>query len=396
MNRQIKIRHIDWLLIIGAMLAPMTGLRVWKIGPAEVLCLIWVIRKTKTLKIRTTFLTKFFSFFLLCLMIGSIICSLKAPLELRMNSWPTWIYLTIISCSLYDHIPNNTLEYNEELFNKICTLSALWYLTLYVFSITISRSFIGAPLWYYHRYSGGGTNPHQLAVLMCGITFWFLLRFSKYKKIRDIFLFFISIFLLNETKSSTGIAAIAIGIFVFFTIWIIQTGQSPHRKALFLVSEIVVGSLIATVFHSKLYRLGYEWVSEDQNGLGRFYIWSSFGQAISKSPIFGLGPGIHGISYFGLKEFHNSYLEIFAATGIVGFLAFMVLSVFIVKQIIRGNPRLLPIMVAMYGYSFAGFAFRRLAYWIVMVFVIVIAQQYSSHNSQLEAEMQKHSIGAER
>ena len=35
------IESRDWILLIGLSLAPMTGLRIWKIGPSEVLCLLW-------------------------------------------------------------------------------------------------------------------------------------------------------------------------------------------------------------------------------------------------------------------------------------------------------------------------------------------------------------------
>ena len=37
----VRLKPMDWLLIIGFCFAPMTGLRVWKAGPAEVICLIW-------------------------------------------------------------------------------------------------------------------------------------------------------------------------------------------------------------------------------------------------------------------------------------------------------------------------------------------------------------------
>ena len=42
--RRSGIRRWDWLLILGIMLAPMTGLRIWKAGPAEVLCFIWTLK----------------------------------------------------------------------------------------------------------------------------------------------------------------------------------------------------------------------------------------------------------------------------------------------------------------------------------------------------------------
>lgn len=372
----------DWLLIAGAVLAPMTGLRLWKIGPAELLCFIWSFRYMNR-RIRFGFLLKFFFVFLASMFIGTLICMQVAPVEVRMDSWPTWVFLSVISCMLYSQIKRRNVEYNIKVFQTICKAATLWYFALYLYSMTVSRSFFGAPLWYYNRYSGGGTNPHQIAVLVCGISFWYLYAFSKTKKIHNLFLFVITVFLLHETRSSTGIAAVALSMFIYIAIWIMQTERTRKRKVALLLLEIFFVLTVAILFYRQLYTLAYEWVSDDPNGLGRFFIWSSFRQAIVKSPVFGLGPGTHGISYSGLKEFHNSYLEIFAASGIIGFTAFIVLTLQIVIIIFRGEPLLLPIITAMYGYSMAGFAFRRLAYWIVMIFTIVIAEQVCAKNKNV-------------
>ena len=385
MNLQLKIRRWDWLLIVGAMLAPMTGLRIWKIGPAEVMCFLWALRYISLRSIRFNFLSKFFTVFIFCMFLGTLICSNVAPEEVRLESWPTWIFLVVISCVLLRVVEQNDLNYNIKVFDLICRFSTLWYALLYVFSRTVSRSFLGAPLWYYYRYAGGGTNPHQLAVLMCGIAFWYIYKFSQRRKIVDIVFFLLTLFLLSETKSSTGIAAIAVGVFVYVAIWLIESGRSSTQKAVFLSMEFLVIIMTITLFYRQLFQMAYEWVSEDANGLGRFYIWSSFKQAIMKSPLVGLGPGTHGISYYGIKEFHNSYLEIFAASGVIGFIAFIVLTIIIIKKVIKGYPKLLPIIVAMYGYSMAGFAFRRLAYWVVMIFTIVIAEQIGGNRPGKEA-----------
>ena len=387
MNLRIRVRQWDWLLIIGAMLAPMTGLRIWKIGPAEVLCFIWALRYITFKRVRLNFLVKYFIVFIFCMFLGTLICSNVAPEEVRLESWPTWIFLVIISCVLLRVVEQNNLDYNIKVFDLICCFSTLWYAFLYLFSRTVSRSFLGAPLWYYYRYAGGGTNPHQLAVLMCGIEFWYVYKFSKRRKIVDVVFFLLTLFLLSETKSSTGIAAIAVGIFIYIAIWLIESGRSSTQKTLFLSIEFIVIVMVVVLFYRQLYQMVYEWVSEDANGLGRFYIWSSFKQAILKSPLVGLGPGTHGISYSGIKEFHNSYLEIFAASGIVGFIAFIVLTIIIVRKVLQGYPKLLPIIVAMYGYSMAGFAFRRLAYWIVMIFTIVIAEQIGRETAVNEANL---------
>jgi hypothetical protein len=37
-KRHLNIEKWDWLLIIGLVFAPMTSLRIGKVGPGEVLC----------------------------------------------------------------------------------------------------------------------------------------------------------------------------------------------------------------------------------------------------------------------------------------------------------------------------------------------------------------------
>ena len=58
-----KIRTWDWLLILGLTIAPMTGLRIWKIGPAEVLTFIWCLRFFPRGRVSNGALMRFFLFF---------------------------------------------------------------------------------------------------------------------------------------------------------------------------------------------------------------------------------------------------------------------------------------------------------------------------------------------
>ena len=376
MNQRIKIRQWDWLLVIGVTLAPMTGLRIAKVGPAELLCFIWALRYISFKSIEIDELKKFFIPYLLSMLIGTLICIAVSPAELTVSGWATWLYLAFIACTVYRRIQVNSVAYNEFVFDKICIFSACWYGFLYVFSRTVSRSFLGAPLWYYDRYSGGGTNPHQVAVLLCVIAFWFARQlFSREKKIKYAILFILAVFLETESKSSTGLASIFLGLFtIAIILTVLKVNNSRARTAIIFI-EVTIGLLIAVIFRNIIYSMVYEWVASDSNGLGRFYIWSSFKQMFVKSPIFGLGPGMHAISYSGMKEFHNSYLEIYAASGIVGFIPFLIFSGRLVAKIMKGNILLLPIMVSVYVYSMAGFAFRRLAFWIPIAFIAAIAKQ---------------------
>lgn len=377
MNQRIKIRQWDWLLVIGAMLAPMTGLRIAKVGPAELLCFAWAIRYINFKKFKFDDFRTFFVPYLLGMLIGTVICLIVAPAELTKSGWATWVYLAFIACTVYKRIQSNTVDYNEFVFDKICVLSACWYGFLYIYSRTVSRRFLGAPLWYSIRYSGGGTNPHQVAVLLCVIAFWFARQlFKGNKPIKNALLFILAVFLETKSKSSTGLASIFLGVFSIVVILTILHVNNKKVRNIIISVEVSFGLLIAIIFHNIIYDMVYEWVASDSNGLGRFYIWSSFKQMFVKSPIFGLGPGLHAISYSGMKEFHNSYLEIYAAAGIIGFTTLVVFTGKMIKKIIKGDILLLPIMVCVYVYSMAGFAFRRLAFWIPMAFIATIAKQY--------------------
>ena len=387
MDHSEKIRPIDWLLVVGAIMAPMTGLRVWKIGPAEVLCFIWCICRLHVRRIPVTPYVKFFGVFLSSMLIGTFICSFVAPNELSLlGGWATWIYLSFIACTLFDRLTTNELEYNLKLLDVICRGCVIWYLFLYIYSISISRSFWGAPLWYYSRYTGGATNPHQVAVMLCGVAFWFSRKILIHDKpLKNAVYFAVAVYLERLTDSSTGTASIFVGIFISVLLFTnLHVKNKRSRNAAFVL-EVLIGLLIAIVFRDVIYSMLYEWVSEDSNGLGRFYIWSSFNNMFVKSPIFGLGPGNHALTAAGnMIEFHNGYLELYAATGAAGFIAFIVLTVWIYKQVMRGDSYLLPIIVCLYAYSMAGFAFRRLAYWIISIFVIVISIQMEEKNNEGE------------
>ena len=371
-----RIEWMDWLLIIGLTLAPMTGLRIWKVGPGEVLCLLWGIQhlfRSKSLK-SSMFL--FFVPFLLAMGAGSIAGYIIAPEELTIDGLLTWIYLAVTAISLYEGLKTKTLEYNETLLFTFAEIATLWNIFLFLYSRLVRNTLFGAPLWYHGvRFSGGGTNPHQVAILLCGLTFVFLRSFlKKQKRFRSLVFMIACIYLMLMTASSTGILAIAFGLAV--TAYFFIADLFPRRKFGALVVLTVLIFLVVLIFARLLYRQFMDWVAEDKNGMGRFGIFSSFGESFIRSPLFGLGPGVHGRG--GMIEFHNTYLEILAATGVIGAFAFVVYSFGLFKKTLTVEWKLFPIVVTMYAYGLAGFAMRRLVYWGLIAFVTVIAEQITS------------------
>lgn len=169
-----RIKNRDWLLLVGLMLAPMTGLRIWKIGPAEVLCLIWCLPylcKLPSKSVRS-YKIKFWICFIAAILIGTVYGIAFYPNETAPLGVITYLYLGIIFEGITIGLEEKEYEEIDRLFNVFCVITTIWYMFLFLFSLA-SPSFLGAPLWYGGRvrFSGGGENPHQLAICMGAVIF---------------------------------------------------------------------------------------------------------------------------------------------------------------------------------------------------------------------------------
>ena len=374
--QSVRIHLWDWLLIVGAIVAPMTGWRIGKIGPAEVLCFVWALRFLRE-EVELNAYTIFFGVLVTCMFLGDIIGYIITPDETYFNLTVTWVYLGFVGSAMFKALRHNPLEYNIRVFSLISSLTVIWYALLYVYASHVSKTFLGAPLYYYSRYSGGGTNPHQVAVGLCGVAFWFIYQILQRKHVvRNAALFTLDLYLLSLTKSSTGIAALAVGVATLAVMLTIRHVPAGWKRWALFILEALVGVAVVLVFFGPLWDKFDAWVQSDSNGQGRFDLWSTFVPAFLKSPIFGLGTGAHAMNYNGTAiEFHSSYLDIFSAAGLVGFGALVAFMCYTAGKIIRGEMLLLPIMVCSYAYGIAGFAVRRLAFWTVMTFVTVLVIQ---------------------
>ena len=365
----------------------MTGLRISKIGPAELLLLIWSLNHINIHHIKKSDTFGFFAVFIFSMILGSIVCMIWHPEELDKAGLFTWIYLAVIAIAFYEGLSENELSYNERLLYIFSFTALIWYSFLYLYSISVGRYFLGAPLWYGNRrFSGGGTNPHQVAVLLSGIIFVFIREASKHRHILMNLAFALMCFyLMTQVQSSTGILAMFLGILIFVYSWLMNLDKEKKYFILVLMTALIIVVIMLT--YNSIYRRLYLWVASDSNGLGRIEIFSSIMTAFSKSPLVGLGPGAHALD--GIIEFHNTYLEIIAATGIVGSAAFIVYTIKSFIRLVKADWTLIPVMVGIYGYGLAGFAMRRLAYWGIFVFILVIAEGKLANANVMEGEVLK-------
>lgn len=376
-KRNVKIDLWDWLLVLGLALAPMTSLRIWKIGPGEVLCALWTIRYLNFKKIVFSDVFKFFTFFIICVSAGTLIGVYKEPQETNPTGILTWVYLGYIACMIYSGLRKRDSEYIEHLFFIGAVVATCWHLLLYLYSITISRSFFGIGLWYGGvRYAGGATNPHQVALLMCGLTVYFLRNvFTKKHVLFSLIMSACCFTVQMATQSSTGLASVVAACLTFMYVFTARLGTSKKLRAGIIIVETLLIILAVIVFFNPLFDFVYNWIASDKNGLGRFAIFSHIGEVFAESPVFGLGTGAHSETLSGNQlEFHNTYLEVLAAGGIAALLALIWFTFRICKKA-SADAYFYPLIVQLYTFGLAGFGMRRLPYWWLLTFAILTVEK---------------------
>lgn len=371
-----KIKSVDWLLILAFILAPMTGLRVWKVGPAEALCVLWSISQFKhilTLRIKDSFIAFWFPF-LFAALIGSCIGEWFYPAESNINGMLVWLYLASVSLATYSGLKRKSHDQLATMLIMVCYGTVIWYFGLYIYSLLVSRYFVGARLWYGYRFTGGAANPHQIALLFSVVVLYLLFtlleQMNNPKKWILVLYAGLTFFLLYKTYSTTALAATVCGIVILCVTMVFKTTRARIVFALVILLLIVVNG-------DKLYELFMAWVASDANGMGRFNLIAQFPTTFWKSPVFGLGPGTHA----GGMEYHNTYLEVFATGGLVGFIFFLRYSVALFKNTYF-TPGALAILSALYVYGLAGFGMRRLVYWIMISFIYCIADKTNTYETR--------------
>lgn len=379
--RKNGVALFDYLLILGLVLAPMTELRVWKVGPSELLCMLW-----STKYIRGFFegglkhyLIRFWLLFYLTITAGMLYCLIFYPRESSgLDGLFTWFFMLYISLGVYAGMKKHTLSGILQILETVVILSAIWYFLLLMYSQRVSTHFFGARLWYARvRYTGGGSNPHQMAILSLGlmfVSFYFLCRVKMGlpRKILHLVCMFAHLYYLFLTRSTTAWMAMAAAYALGFVLLMLMLKRGVRDRQVSVIILSVLALLLVAVASAQLYERFYNWVAKDPNGLHRFKLFAYVLDPLSKNFLFGLGDGTH--SNDGISEFHNSYLEIIGMSGLIGVIIFVLFTYRLIKNLWH-DPFLLLLPFAYYIYGFAGFGLRRLPYWVLTVMMIVISEK---------------------
>lgn len=371
-------RILELLVILGITLAPMTSLRIAKIGPAELICLAASIlhaSRMPELRIPRNLFAEFWELFMPLVGVGTVICIFFYRDESYPQQLFTWLYFAVISVYFYDYLHELPKQVLGRITKRIVFSACIWYLFLFIYHERVSDNFFGAQLMFGGvRYTGGGTNPHQVAILMSVVAVLSVGFLLESKTIRERFVYAICLVvalrLLNETESSTGKMAFIVGIAMIALFQI----RNPKLRFVLLLTILC----FAMIFYDKLFNEFMDWVRSDRNGAGRFEIWKTYLYTFDKSPFFGLGPGNH--AFDGTMEYHNTYIEVLAMSGFFGALVFGAFSLILMSST-RRNPVSASVVFALYAFGFSGFGMRRLVFWTLIPWALAYAESKDSEGS---------------
>ena len=385
-EQPVRLSIWDWILIVGITVSPMNELRIWKIGPGEALIALWCLGHWRDIfNLRLShFFVRFWVPFLAVITLGMLYCRSNYPRESSADGLLTFAYFFFISIGIYSGLLNKSSREIKRLYYTLGIVCAGWYYFLYIYSNTVSRTFLGANLWYYNsRFSGGANNPHQVAVTLSSIFFSDITQLTDSqirpeKKILPLLAGVACIILALATKSSTLLAAFAVSL-TLFAYYLIMKKLSDRRQR-WLVSSVLLAILIlfVSLFRGWIIRMSYEWLESDANGLGRLSIFKSITFTLQKNWLIGLGPGVHG--YNGRIEYHNSYLEILAMGGVIGIIIFAVFTVRLSKRL-SVSPDMLFGMIPVYAYGLGGFSMRRSIFWVMCAILTAYADNLLSERA---------------
>ena len=369
----------DLVLILGVTISPMTELRIWKIGPSELLLVLWSVRHIfKILQGSLShFLFRFWVLFLLTISLGAIFGTQFYPEETTAGGLLTYVYFAFVSMAIVTGFRNQSAAHIWKIMKTIGFLVSIWYIFLYGYSEYVSREFMGINLWYRDvRFAGGANNPHQIAVTISSIGFLNIIQiFDKktglFQKILCVLCTASCFIIARGTKSSTLIVALVITLLIFLYYLSVRSLDNERQRWIVFSVIIIAAALGIGLFKEYLYEMVYEWIADDPNGLGRINIFSSIGATLRKNWLIGLGPGIHAMD--GTMEYHNSYLEILAMGGIVGFAIFSVFTVHLYASL-RKDPSMLFVIAPVYFYGLAGFSMRRSIFWVMVALLIAYSE----------------------
>jgi len=355
------------LLILGLLAAPLTSLRVWKIGPGELLLFLWcLLVMIRRRYIVINLITKFWYIFIFLLTIGTLFGNaIITQRTMEIEEVFTYVFFTLFITSLVTFFDgNNNVQF---ILKRIYWLDLIFFTFLFLYGTYVGQSIFGMKLWFGGvRFTGGALNPHQFAYTSGPMVIAGLYLASEKKSFLKKFLTYASVipfFVMSiATLSATLTATFAILFFLFIFLSLTYDKNSQRRTKRIIIFSIII-IIIILVSTENLYEIFINFVYGDPNGPGRFELWYDSINTWKLSPIVGLGLyGSAGAERGIRTEAHNTYFQLLLNSGIIGLSLYLYFVYKLGKFTIKSKHAFLMVMFFVL-YGFGGYSFRRVYMW---------------------------------
>ena len=272
--------------------------------------------------------------------------------------------------TVYALVKNNKSIQSFLLISFITAGSILLIKDLYNFfswyGLSSGRYLIGS--FYWHNQMAG-----FIVILIPLLLSLFLLIKNLYLKFVLLSAILISLIAIVFTYSRGGWLSLIASLLLFFVLSFKKI--KSHIKPLFIMFTIfmIFGFVVLKPANigKKAESVKTELSSQTRSVSGnlRITVWQNTFQMIKDNPIFGVGPGVFGESYYKYqnvpwlyaKNAHNHYLEYVAELGIVGFFLFAAITINAIFMVLAERkalgdyakyPLLIGIIAALFGSAF--------------------------------------------
>ncbi|GAB4365090.1 MAG: hypothetical protein Kow00121_01360 [Elainellaceae cyanobacterium] len=242
------------------------------------------------------------------------------------------------------------------------------------------------------RFTGWSLNPNQTALSLLFVPFFtlYLLQANQslFSKIWYGLLTAGAVSLGISTRSDALNIAWGIGMIVLVMFAIdrfslslfAQHHYSPVRRVIYRLLTrlfLLMSALSALpILYYAVSSTAVEVYDEGGQGGSRLRLWMNGLAALSRSPLFGLGPGSHsgGIAPFLSMECHNTFIDWATNTGIVGLISYVSLLVWIGWITWRKElPILFAGVIASVGFVSFHYVLRQPIYWFGLLAIAEMA-----------------------
>lgn len=388
-GRKMYVSWRERLLVVSLLLSTATQLRmaVLPMGVGELGLVLWLTLFVYVLSVKEYTVNRLFVWYagfwfvsIPSLILGTVIAAEIgeiAPLSKYIRELLALVFVTLFCLVLA--IETGTARDSIERIARLIKYVGAFVVIVFLVSVT-GLDFIPIEWWLGNRFQGLSENPNQYALLLVPLPFLVLYLFTK---THAHWLYLLIALLLVVTGLLTGSDALVLGwvagsvfYFVYRLIKCVSEFTLIPVFLLFFVSVTVLLSMV-------LWSLGVVEVREIVSGVygagsdqyaqsfRRFDLWANGIIAGMDSPMFGLGPGNH--SGFGGphqgSEAHNSLIDWFTISGIVGLSAFVVLFIAQFRSALQASPWLASAMVAILVFISFHYMFRHPLFWFYMILI---------------------------